>query len=181
MILNGFIWDLGGCWGFLTGDLEDGVIFDIINDVSRCLGRYPKSLKIQHNSDLAFYILDHVNRWMGKYPESLLKFWHDLAEKKLVPGWGLGWGWVFSNFEDWLKLIKKRLKYSISTQAFLAAIKCMLGNIAQAEGLGRLGGLEKNTYFSWIWLILVDSFKNLTKLRIFVIKFNKTTYICHNI
>ena len=45
---------LGGCKGFLTGDLEDGVIFDILNHVSRLLGRYPESLvKIRYDLDLA--------------------------------------------------------------------------------------------------------------------------------
>ena len=29
---------------FLTGDLKDGVIFDIIDHVGRLLGRYPESL-----------------------------------------------------------------------------------------------------------------------------------------
>ena len=55
----------------MTGDLNDKVIFDII---------------------------DHVGRWSGRYPESLIKIGHDLADKKFVPGLGLGlgvggWGW----------------------------------------------------------------------------------------
>ena len=50
---------LGGCWWFLTGDLEDGG---------------------------PLYIIDHVGRWYGRYPESLMKIRHDMAEKKLVPG-----------------------------------------------------------------------------------------------
>ena len=52
----------------MIGDLEDGVIFDII---------------------------DHVDRWLGRYSESLMSVQHDLAEKKLFPG-GVGWGVGFS-------------------------------------------------------------------------------------
>ena len=59
-------------WGFLIGDLEDGVIFDII---------------------------DHVERWFGRYPESLVKIRHDFAEKKCVPGRvGVGSGRVGVGF-----------------------------------------------------------------------------------
>ena len=70
---------LGGHWGFLTGDLEDGFIFDIIN---------------------------HVRIWSGRYPVSLMKIGLDMAEKKLVPGgrWG-GVGLVFSKFKDRFKPI----------------------------------------------------------------------------
>ena len=56
---------LGGDWGFMTGDLEDGVIFDII---------------------------DHDCRWYSRQPESLMKIGHDLAEKGEV---GLGGCWLF--------------------------------------------------------------------------------------
>ena len=78
-------WELGGHWGFLIGDFEDGIIFDII---------------------------DHVSRWLGRYPESLIKIGYDLAEKKFVPRSGWGWCWgvgvgFFSNFKDRFKLIKK--------------------------------------------------------------------------
>ena len=34
---------LGGCWGFLTGDMEDRVIPDIMNDVFLPQGRYPEN------------------------------------------------------------------------------------------------------------------------------------------
>ena len=34
---------LGGCWGFLTGDMEDRVIPDIMNDVYLPQGRYPEN------------------------------------------------------------------------------------------------------------------------------------------
>ncbi len=41
---------LGGCGGFVTGDLKDMVIFDIINHVGSCQGVYPESLiKIGHD------------------------------------------------------------------------------------------------------------------------------------
>ena len=33
----------GGCWGFLTGDMEDMVIPDIMNDVFLTQGRYPEN------------------------------------------------------------------------------------------------------------------------------------------
>ena len=70
---------LGGRWGFLTGDLKDGVIFDNI---------------------------DHACRWYGKYTESLMKIRHDYAGKKFIRG--MGWGWVvfFVKFKDWFKPIK---------------------------------------------------------------------------
>ena len=45
---------LGGCWWFLPGNLEDGIIFDII---------------------------DHVVRWHERYTESLIKIRQDLTEK----------------------------------------------------------------------------------------------------
>ncbi len=67
---------------FLIGDLEDGVTFDIIY---------------------------HVDRWLGRYPESLMKIRHDLAQKKLFSGgglgWGGGWGGFFSKFKDRFKPI----------------------------------------------------------------------------
>ena len=34
---------------FLTGDLEDGVIFEIIENVIRLYGRYPDLIKIAHD------------------------------------------------------------------------------------------------------------------------------------
>ena len=34
---------LGGCWGFLTRDMEDMVIPDIMNDVFLPQGRYPEN------------------------------------------------------------------------------------------------------------------------------------------
>ena len=34
---------LGGCWGFLTGDMEDRVIPDIMNHVFLPQGRYPEN------------------------------------------------------------------------------------------------------------------------------------------
>ena len=34
---------LGGCWGFLTRDMEDRVIPDVMNDVFLPLGRYPEN------------------------------------------------------------------------------------------------------------------------------------------
>ena len=34
---------LGGRWGFLTGDMEDRVIPDVMNDVYLPLGRYPEN------------------------------------------------------------------------------------------------------------------------------------------
>ena len=41
---------LGEQWEFLTGDLKDGVIFDIIDQVGRWNGRFPESLMmIQHD------------------------------------------------------------------------------------------------------------------------------------
>ena len=69
---------LGGHWEFLTGDLEDGVIFDIINHVSRSLGRYPESLmKIRQDLDMA---------WIWT--------WRTLR----VPDWRLGgWGHLWHN------------------------------------------------------------------------------------
>ena len=33
---------LGGCWGFLTRDMEDRVIPDVMNDVFSPQGRYPE-------------------------------------------------------------------------------------------------------------------------------------------
>ena len=46
---------LGGHLGFLTGDFEDGVIFDIIDNVGGCSGRYPESL-IKFCHDFADWI-----------------------------------------------------------------------------------------------------------------------------
>ena len=37
---------LGGCWGLLTGDREDRVILDIMNDVFSPLGRYPEKIML---------------------------------------------------------------------------------------------------------------------------------------
>ena len=34
---------LGGSWGFLTGDMEVGVIPDVMNDVLSPQGRYPEN------------------------------------------------------------------------------------------------------------------------------------------
>ena len=34
---------LGGRWGFLTGDVEDRVILDVMNDVFLPQGRYPEN------------------------------------------------------------------------------------------------------------------------------------------
>ena len=34
---------LGGHWGFLTGDMEDRVISDVMNDVFLPQGRYPEN------------------------------------------------------------------------------------------------------------------------------------------
>ena len=34
---------LGGHWGFLTGDMEDRVIPDVMNDVFLPQGRYPEN------------------------------------------------------------------------------------------------------------------------------------------
>ena len=34
---------LGRCWGFLTGDMEDRVIPDVMNDVFLPQGRYPEN------------------------------------------------------------------------------------------------------------------------------------------
>ena len=34
---------IGGRWGFLTGDMEDRVIPDIMNDVYLPQGRYPEN------------------------------------------------------------------------------------------------------------------------------------------
>ena len=34
---------LGGCWGFLTGDMEDRVIPDVMNGVYLHQGRYPEN------------------------------------------------------------------------------------------------------------------------------------------
>ena len=34
---------LGGCWGFLKGDIKDMVVSDIINDVFLLLGKYPEN------------------------------------------------------------------------------------------------------------------------------------------
>ena len=56
---------LWGCSWFLTGDLEEGVIFNII---------------------------DQVGRWLGKYPESLLKIQHDIVDCLHL---GLGGWWRF--------------------------------------------------------------------------------------
>ena len=47
------IWWLGGCKGFLTLDLEEGVIF---------------------------HIIDHVGRGFRRYSESLMKICHDLVD-----------------------------------------------------------------------------------------------------
>ena len=41
---SGLHWGLGGCWEFLTVDLKDGVIFDIIDQVDRWLWRCPECL-----------------------------------------------------------------------------------------------------------------------------------------
>ena len=68
----------------MTGDFEEGVIFDII---------------------------DHVGRRFGRYHESLMKTSYDLAD--FFPpgsgwwGWGVGVKWgVFSMFKDLFKPIK---------------------------------------------------------------------------
>ena len=64
------IWSgLGGHWGFMTGDLKDGVISDI---------------------------LDHVGIWLGRYPEIFMKIRRDMAEKQFVPSWVGVFGVVFS-------------------------------------------------------------------------------------
>ena len=34
---------LGGCWGFLTGDMDERVIADVMNDVLFLQGRYPEN------------------------------------------------------------------------------------------------------------------------------------------
>ena len=33
----------GGCWGFMTGDMEDRVIPDVMNNVFLPQGRYPEN------------------------------------------------------------------------------------------------------------------------------------------
>ena len=50
--ISGLHLELWGNEGFLTGNLKDGVILDII---------------------------DHASRWLGRYPVSLMNIWHDLA------------------------------------------------------------------------------------------------------
>ena len=71
---------IGGCWWFLTGDLKNGIIFNII---------------------------DQVIRWYGRYPESLMKIRHDKLTKSYSPGGVGGWGWglglVLVKFEEWSK------------------------------------------------------------------------------
>ena len=67
-------------------DLKDGIIFDIIY---------------------------YVGGWSGRYPESFMKIWHDMAEKKLVPGWG--WVGGFSlKFKDQFKPINRQKKAEIA-------------------------------------------------------------------
>ena len=49
-------------WRFLTGDLKDRVIFDIVDPVSRWLGRHPKGLmKIQHDVTLSLTGMSETN------------------------------------------------------------------------------------------------------------------------
>ena len=89
---------LGGCLWFLIGDLEEGVIFNIIDYV---WGQYPESLmKIWHDlaawhnlglgvrwgfltgdleDEIKFEIIHHAGWWLGRYPESLMKIRPDLA------------------------------------------------------------------------------------------------------
>ena len=66
-------WGLGGCYGFLTGDLKDGITYDFIDHFGRLL------------------VGCDVGRWLGRYPESL-------AEKKFFPG--SGWVGVFVQLKD---------------------------------------------------------------------------------
>ena len=35
-----------GCWGFLTGDMEELVISDVMNDVFLPQGRYPENFVV---------------------------------------------------------------------------------------------------------------------------------------
>ena len=88
-------WGLLGWWWFLTGDLEDKVIFDIIDYIGRWIERYPESfMKIQHDladwlhlglggcwefltedleDGVIFGIIYHVGRRLGRYYENLMK------------------------------------------------------------------------------------------------------------
>ena len=75
--LKSISWGHGGWWGFLIGDLEDGVIYDIIDHV---------------------YIYD----W-----EDILKVWWRSDMIWLRKSFSLGWVgcWVFSKFKDQFKPI----------------------------------------------------------------------------
>ena len=81
---------LGGCWWFLTGGMEDRVIFDVINHLGRPLWRYPESfMKIRINLG-AFSIFAHF--WGGGGGPIVAIG----TEPKFVPGRvgvGVG-GWV---------------------------------------------------------------------------------------
>ena len=63
---------LGLCLWFLTGDLQVGVIFDII---------------------------DHVGRWSGRYHKSLMKMGHVLADWFHL-GLGGQWGFLIGEIGD---------------------------------------------------------------------------------
>ena len=69
-------------------------------------------------------MVDHVSRCLGRYPESLMKIGHDLAEKKFVPGLGLGSGrgWVFSKFKDRFKPIKSHNHCTEGTPYVVAVV-----------------------------------------------------------
>ena len=98
---------LVGYWWFLVGDLEDGILFDIVDHVDICFGRYPVIfVKIRHDSQKAlagglediddsledgiiFDTIDHVDRWFGRHPDMI-----SLIKPKLG-------AWRTFRFPDW--------------------------------------------------------------------------------
>ena len=80
-------WELGGYWLFLTGDLKDGIIFDIICHFVRCYGRY---LKFWSRSEMIWLRKDNLETW----------------KILMVPDRGLeGWGHPWFHRSSWYMII----------------------------------------------------------------------------
>ena len=86
-------WGLGRHWGFLTGDLKDGVTWNFDQDQtwfgwesqSQGLGGRWGLLIGDLEDVVTFDIIDHVDWWLGRYSESLMKIQHDLVRKSYSP------------------------------------------------------------------------------------------------
>ena len=119
-------WGLGGCWWFLTGDLKDGVIFDIPYNVFRLYVRYPESLiKIEHDlteikdvRDLEVFedscletwrLGSSLTRWIMLLDdqEDILNVWWRspmIWLRESCPPWGVGgvgWRLISVKFKEW--------------------------------------------------------------------------------